>query len=216
MYTQRAGACALQSKKKSCDRANTHFFNRQMPPPLSSSRLAAAAGHAWAAATCRTAWATSHAPRARGMSSRPAPPTGGTTADPITVDLLGSPASSSSARVDAYDGTGFEVGGVRVEGSLLVAPGGLVAAWAPQRLAEVDADALAAVRLLGPTPPTLLILGVGARPARAPPAALAALAGGVTGIEALPTPQAAALYNVLSQEGRSVCAALLPAGEVEE
>ena len=157
---------------------------------------------------------------ARGLSARPAPPTGGATADPHAVDLLGGGGGSgaagpASARVDAYDATGFEVGGARVEGSLLIAPGGLVAAWAPRTLGEVDGDALAAARLLGPARPALVILGVGARPARAPPSAVAALAGTGTGLEALPTPQAAALYNVLSQEGRSVCAALLPAGEVE-
>ena len=169
---------------------------------------------------CAAARARGLATTNRPYSARPAPPTGGGTADVNAVDLLGGPAdagpSTSSTRVEAYDGSGFEVGGARVDGSLLVAPGGLVAAWAPQALADINADALAAVRLLGPAPPSLLILGVGALPARAPPAAVAALAGGPTGIEALPTPQAAALYNVLSQEGRAVVGAFLPAGEVGE
>ena len=74
----------------------------------------------------------------------------------------------------------------------------------------MDGASLAAARLLGSD---LLILGTGAAGAPPPPAAAASLAGTGTGIEALPTPQAASLYNVLSQEGRSVCAALLPAGE---
>jgi hypothetical protein len=45
-------------------------------------------------------------------------------------------------------------------------------------------------------------------------AALAGL-GPATGVEALPTPQAAALFNVLSQEGRLVVGAFLPAGVTE-
>jgi len=39
------------------------------------------------------------------------------------------------------------------------------------------------------------------------------LAAGGAAVEFYPTAQAASLYNVLSQEGRSVLAAMLPAGE---
>jgi len=59
-----------------------------------------------------------------------------------------------------------------------------------------------------------VVLGTGAAGRRPPAAALAGL-GPATGVEALPTPQAAALFNVLSQEGRLVVGAFLPAGVTE-
>jgi uncharacterized protein len=56
-------------------------------------------------------------------------------------------------------------------------------------------------------------LGTGAVHRPPPPAVVAGLPG--SGVEALPTPQAAALFNVLSQEGRAVVGAFIPAGETE-
>lgn len=144
----------------------------------------------------------------RGWAAIASPPPGGAPAGgPDAVDLLGSSGGATpTTHVNAYDATGFEVNGRRVDGSLLVGAGGLVAAWAPQRWADVDASSLAAAVLARPE---LVVLGTGAAH-RPPPSGLVDAA-----VEALPTPQAAALFNVLSQEGRSVMGAFIPAGEVE-
>lgn len=140
-------------------------------------------------------------------------------------------------RIDAYDASSFELsiagkvpGSTRrkkVSGPLVLsAPGGFVAKWkvgTPRAAASPASAASAApatsiasiVALVSPRPDIVLV-GTGRAGSRASPARASAEiseAAGGAAVEFFPTSQAASLYNVLSQEGRSVVAAMLPAGE---
>ena len=145
---------------------------------------------------------------ATGATTNPPPPTS-RLAD---ADLI----AADGVRVDAYDGDGFDVsGGLRVDGAALLASPAFAARWARvSSLADITPSSLALATVLKP-PPDLVIVGTGRIGARLPAATLAALASRAS-IEALPTPKAAALFNVLAGEGRAVVAALLPAGWEEE
>jgi uncharacterized protein len=117
-------------------------------------------------------------------------------------------------RVDAVDDAGFLLGGVAVDAPVLLSRE-LWLLWrgagAGLDGAAAEAGPLALLDLLRP-PPALLVLGCGARAAPPPPALAAALRARGVAVEALATADAAATYNILAQEGRSVAAALLPAG----
>ena len=144
---------------------------------------------------------------ARWLATDPPPPPA--TSPLADAELLG---VHAGATVDAYDGDGFDLtGGLRVEGGvLLAAPGGVAVRWrgvdAP---ADVTRASLALARLVSP-PPDIVIIGTGAV-LRQLPAVTAEAVGGAA-CEFAPTARAAALFNVLAREGRSVVAALLPAG----
>lgn len=133
-------------------------------------------------------------------------PTATTLAD---VELLG---AHPGATVDAYDDAGFDLsGGLRVDGGLLLAaPGGVAAAWKGVDRAEgVTRDSLALARVVAPAP-DIVIIGTGAVLRQLPAVTPDAVGGAAC--EVVPTHRAAALFNVLAREGRSVVAAMLPAG----
>ena len=109
--------------------------------------------------------------------------------------------------------TGFTAdGGFRIDGTAYLAALLTVeraAHWTPPALAELDADALAAI--LEPAP-EFLLLGTGAALQRPPPALTRALDGRGIGIEAMDSRAAARAWGMLRGEGRRIAAALYPAG----
>lgn len=103
--------------------------------------------------------------------------------------------------VDGYGPGGFRVAGAVHLGPLLILPNG-PQAWGG--LADA-APILAAAAALD-----LVLIGMGADPAPAPPALADALSAAGLGFEAMATPPACRTYNVLLSEGRRVAVALLP------
>ena len=142
---------------------------------------------------------------ARQLATDPPPPT-----SPLAdAELLG---VHAGATVDAYDGDGFDLtGGLRVDGGvLLAAPGGVAALWrGVDSPGDVTRESLALARLISPHP-DIVIIGTGSVLRQLPAVTPDAVGGAAC--EIAPTPRAAALFNVLAREGRSVVAALLPAG----
>lgn len=105
--------------------------------------------------------------------------------------------------VDGYGPGFFRVGGVVMQGAVLILPGS-VADWggygavAPilSRASDID----------------ILILGTGGQIAHPPSAFRAALEAAGIGVEPMASAPACRTYNVLLSEGRRVGAALLPTG----
>lgn len=123
-----------------------------------------------------------------------------------------SPVNANEARtIDAYRPGGFTVGGLRLEGAVLLIADG-VHPWpvsAIEELTEAAADALAA---LAPAH-DLLILGTGAQMVFPTKAVRLRLREAGLSLETMTTPAACRTYNVLLGEGRAVAAALLPVSE---
>ncbi|MGD9536105.1 MAG: Mth938-like domain-containing protein [Alphaproteobacteria bacterium] len=110
--------------------------------------------------------------------------------------------------IQRYDATGFRVGGVDLEGAVLVLPDKAMP-WPVSSLAGVTLDALAPVLEAEPKI-ELLILGLG-EAGGPPPAAIAqALRPHRIALEAMNTGAACRTFNVLTGEGRRVAAALFP------
>ena len=133
---------------------------------------------------------------------------GGGSSVPEQFDLT--PPETGTVRIDGYDGTGFIVGDVQVEGSILCC-GDLWLQWRPTHMADITIDTLALLDLVKPAP-DILVLGCGARIHRVPPELARALEERNVAVEAQDTRNAVATFNILNQEGRKVVGALLPAG----
>ncbi len=112
--------------------------------------------------------------------------------------------------VDAFGGGGFRVGGLRIEGGLLILddqPG----PWpAGPALADLVPQDFAAVLGAPREAVEFVLLGTGAAVAPAPRAVREALARETLGLEVMSTPEACRLYNVLARDGRRIAAAFLP------
>lgn len=119
----------------------------------------------------------------------------------------GEPFLPRQVAIDGYGDTFFHFAGMSHSGSILALPSG-IRPWAPARMAEVDAGALAPI-LAEARAFELLFIGTGKDPAhlREPLKQLLRDAG--LRFELMPTPTAAATYNVLLAEGRLVGAALI-------
>ena len=114
---------------------------------------------------------------------------------------------SGAQIIEGYGPTGFRISGALHAGAVLVCADRV---WP----VAVDLDSLSPADLAPlqdlPEPPTLLLIGTGARQ-RFPATALkAALRQKGLAVEAMTSPAACRTYNVLLAEGRRVAALLLP------
>ncbi|MFG1344667.1 Mth938-like domain-containing protein [Xanthobacter autotrophicus DSM 431] len=109
--------------------------------------------------------------------------------------------------IDGYGDTFFHFAGMSHAGSILALPSG-IRPWSPTRMAEVDAEALAPI-LAEAQAFELLFLGTGKDPAHLKEPLKQLLRAAGLRFELMPTPQAAATYNVLLAEGRLIGAALI-------
>ena len=112
---------------------------------------------------------------------------------------------------DTHTMTGYGPGwlGVNKEQhhtSLLVGSNGLLQAWDCSRFEDLTAEHFAA---LAEQPVEVVVFGSGHKLRFVHPSWLAPLMAKRIGIETMDTPAACRTYNVLSQEGRPVLAALL-------
>ena len=80
-------------------------------------------------------------------------------------------------------------------------------------LEEATPQTAAALLLIRPVP-EIVVIGCGsrARPSAVDPELIRALRAQGSAVEIMATAKAAALFNILNQEGRRVAAALIPAG----
>lgn len=125
-----------------------------------------------------------------------------------TEELDLTPPDVGTVRIDGYHETGFIVGDVQVEGSILCF-GDLWLSWKPRRVSEITDDSLSIVDLLKPAP-DLVILGTGQKIERIPEPLCKSLFTRGVSLEVLDTVNAVATFNILNQEGRKVIGALLP------
>lgn len=109
--------------------------------------------------------------------------------------------------IDAYDQTGFTVSGVDVSSSVILV-GNLAMQWDVRTLAGLNRESLAIFELLSP-PPELVIMGTGKRLQRLSPEITDFFRSRGMKLEAIATRNAASTFNILSEEGRNVAAALL-------
>ena len=110
--------------------------------------------------------------------------------------------------IQRYDATGFSVGGVDLEGAVLVLPDKAMP-WPVSSVAGVTLDALTPVLEAEPRI-ELLILGLGETGGPPPTALVQALRPHRIALEAMNTGAACRTFNVLTGEGRRVAAALFP------
>jgi len=106
-----------------------------------------------------------------------------------------------------YGDGGFEIGGVRHEGSVLVMAERTLA-WPVSRADDIDIRALDPCVAAG-ADVTVLLIGTGRRLVPVPPALRAALREHGIGVEAMDTGAACRTFNVLLSEERAVAAALI-------
>ena len=113
--------------------------------------------------------------------------------------------------IEAYGGGGFRFAGMSHVGSILATPRG-VSALAAASIAEVGDEALApliAELEMAPGTVDLLVIGVGASPARLSETLIGRLRTLGLRFETMATGPAAHMYNVLVEEGRRVAALLI-------
>jgi len=130
--------------------------------------------------------------------------------NPERFELLGEAGGGGEAplRVSGFGPGGFQVGGARVEGAVVLC-GGRLFRWRVRGHAEVGPGSLGVVGVLRPKA-DILVVGSGRNTVR-PSEALRAFAREQgCSLEVQATAAAVSTYNVLSQEGREVVAALLP------
>lgn len=119
----------------------------------------------------------------------------------------GEPFLPRQVAIDGYGDTFFHFAGMSHSGSILVLPSG-IRPWAPEKMADVDAAALAPI-LAEAAAFELLFIGTGRDPAHLKEPLKQRLREKGLRFELMPTPAAAATYNVLLAEGRRVGAALI-------
>ncbi|MEO8005492.1 MAG: Mth938-like domain-containing protein [Betaproteobacteria bacterium] len=117
------------------------------------------------------------------------------------------PSQASSRNTFTGYGSGYvSVNGVRYETNLVVMPERILEHWP---VGDIQAMATADVTGLIALKPELVLLGTG-KTLRFPHAAvLGALAAAGIGMEVMDTQAACRTYNILSEEGRNVAAALI-------
>lgn len=120
---------------------------------------------------------------------------------------VGAPFLPRQVPIDGYRDNFFHFAGMSHAGSILALPSG-VRPWAVAAFREVDAQALAPILAEAPAV-ELLFLGTGRDPAHLKEPLKALLRAAGLRFELMPTPAAAATYNVLLAEGRPVGAALI-------
>ncbi|MBM3387490.1 MAG: hypothetical protein FJY36_07475 [Betaproteobacteria bacterium] len=118
------------------------------------------------------------------------------------------PDKSSAPLVRAYDPHAIRIDDRLFDSSVIVSslPGQSPRAWAPQQMADLQAQDLADLAASGAE---LVILGTGQKLVFPAPAWLAPFAAQGVGLESMDTAAACRTYNILASEGRKVLAALL-------
>jgi uncharacterized protein len=116
------------------------------------------------------------------------------------------PDKSDTLTLTGHGSGWLAVDQVQFTSSMLVGSNGLLQAWNCTRFEDLTAKHFA---LLAEQPVEVVIFGSGAKLRFVPPAWLAPLTAKRIGVETMGTPAACRTYNVLSQEGRPVLAALL-------
>ncbi|MEW6256387.1 MAG: Mth938-like domain-containing protein [Pseudomonadota bacterium] len=109
--------------------------------------------------------------------------------------------------IDGYSDNFFHFAGMSHAGSILALPSG-IRPWAVRSFADVTTSALAPL-IAEADAFELLFFGTGRDPAHLPELQKQALRAAGLRFELMPTPAAAATYNVLLGEGRRVAAALV-------
>jgi uncharacterized protein len=109
--------------------------------------------------------------------------------------------------IDGYSDNFFHFAGMSHSGSILALPSG-IHPWAVARFSDVTTSALSQV-IAEAGEFELLFIGTGRDPAHLPELQKQALRHAGLRFELMPTPAAAATYNVLLGEGRRVGAALV-------
>ncbi|RZS24371.1 hypothetical protein BHM03_00057433 [Ensete ventricosum] len=121
----------------------------------------------------------------------------------------------SPTQTELYGDTGFTVNGVKYEGSLLVVEHKLMT-WTPKTFSEITPESLSVFKILRPVPvfcfSEILILGCGRHIQPVSSQLQQFIRSTGMKLEAVDSRNAASTYNVLSEEGRPVAAALLPYG----
>ena len=131
-------------------------------------------------------------------------------ATPTDFEVLG--VDGGLVHVDGYGPGGFTVSGVDLAGPVLLYRTAAFVWRLPAALAapsKVPPDALAALHVVRPAP-ELLLVGCGKRVEQLSPALVKELRDAGIVVDAMDTPNAAATFNILTQEGRNVAAALFP------
>ena len=127
----------------------------------------------------------------------------------ITLQIISPPLIFKFLPTRRYDATGFIVGDVQVEGSILCF-GDIWLAWSARTLSDLSLESLTFVDLVKP-PPELIVLGCGHAIEQVPQELLLQLKERDIAVEAMDTVNAVATFNILNQEGRKVVGAMLPA-----
>ncbi len=109
--------------------------------------------------------------------------------------------------IGGYGGGGFEVGGARHRGSILILRD-RVQPWPVMTASEIDETALQPI-LQGSDGLEILLIGGGERGLALPPGLRRTLRDHGLGVEAMATAAACRSFNVLVMEGRAAAAALV-------
>jgi uncharacterized protein len=111
--------------------------------------------------------------------------------------------------IDSYGEGGFRISGRRVEGSVIVFPGKVIA-WTVSVTGEIGAGSLEAVSAAGKAGTIeLLLVGTGPRMVQIDRTLRQSLRADGVVVEVMDTGAACRTYNVLMAEGRRVAAALI-------
>ncbi|KAK1307252.1 hypothetical protein QJS10_CPA10g01107 [Acorus calamus] len=113
-------------------------------------------------------------------------------------------------RFQGYSDDGFTVNGVKYEGGVLCA-GNVILSWSPKRFSDITTDSLSVFKFLRPVP-EILILGCGRHIQPVDPELRKFIRSSGMKLEVLDSRNASSTYNILTEEGRAVGAALLPYG----
>ncbi len=123
------------------------------------------------------------------------------------AERLDAPFLPRRVPIDGYAENFFHFAGMSHNGSLLALPSG-IRPWSVARFSDLTTSSLAPI-LAEAGEFELLFIGTGRDPAHLPELQKQALRNARLRFELMPTPAAAATYNVLLGEGRRVGAALI-------
>lgn len=118
-------------------------------------------------------------------------------------------AEAGLVRIEGYDGTGFIVNDVQVQGAVFCLAD-LFMMWNLKSWQELTPDALSMLHLFKPAP-DLVIIGCGLHSQMVPPSLQAYFKQHNIAYEAIDTANAVSTFNILNQEGRKVAGVFLPA-----
>jgi len=150
---------------------------------------------------------------------------------PSAADAPAPPPITAYARQDdrrthilGHDRYGYTVNSIRMRGSVLCFPN-FTLLWSPTRVRDVSPRSLAPVHMIRPKVELVLLgtggFGAGAREDEqrdcedVNPALFNYLSRKGVALESMPTPAAIATFNMLANEGRAVCAALVSRAPVD-